>query len=88
METTCVYDHELGEWLIYTCVLTYITKLNKIAAPIWKKEEPEGSGIPRVIAGKWKLGSKYVRFNKPRVLTEEQKKETATRLKASRGLND
>lgn len=87
METTCVYDHELGEWLVYTCVPTHITKLNKIAAPIWKEEEPDVNGNPRMIAGKWKLGSKGVRFSKPRSMSEEKKKALAERMRNQRMTN-
>lgn len=71
-ETTCVYDYELDEWNIYTCVPKHLTKLRKIAAPYWQEEEGG-----RVIAAKWKLKEKQVRFANEVNLSDEQRAERA-----------
>lgn len=63
METNCNYDHLTKVWTVYTSVPTHITKLLKMADPVWK-EEGEGKNGPRIIAGKWKLQKSQVRFAK------------------------
>jgi len=64
METSCVYDYLAKCWDVYTCVPSHITKLLKIAEPVWKEEQPDSKGDPRIVAGKWKLGKSQVRFAK------------------------
>lgn len=76
-ETVCVYDRVDNVWIVYSCYLRHINKLNKIVAPYW--EEKEGD---RVIAGKWKLTGSQVRFAMETKLTDEQreaKREQARR---------
>ncbi|WP_019913195.1 hypothetical protein [Paenibacillus sp. HW567] len=77
-ETTCVYDYIAGTWTVYTCVPTHMTKLRKIAQPIW--EEKDGD---RVTAAKWLLKSNQVRFAQEMVskMTDEQKQAASLRLK-------
>lgn len=77
METTCTFEEETKKWNIYTCVPTHIRKLLKIAGePYWKEEEPSTNGSMRIIAGKWILEEKQVRFvtkSIPKEITEEQR---------------
>jgi hypothetical protein len=77
-ETTCLYDYIDGSWTIYTCVPTHMTKLRKIADPIW--EEKDGD---RVTAAKWLLKGNQVRFTQEVVskMTDEQKQAASLRLK-------
>lgn len=84
METTCVYSHDTGKWIVYTCVPGHIKRLNKIAGePTWKEEEVSSNGEMRTIAAKWELDSKQVRFAAPnsRQMTEEQKAAAAERMR-------
>ncbi|GIP38593.1 hypothetical protein J31TS4_18730 [Paenibacillus sp. J31TS4] len=79
-ETTCVFDYEAGAWTIYSCVPTHMTKLLKVAGePFWKEEEPGANGEPRMVAGKWKLGPKQVRFASPP--SERDYSEAAERMR-------
>lgn len=62
-ETTCVYDYVADEWLVYSCVPKHITKLRKVAGePFWKEETTGTTGKTLLIAGKWKLTGKQIRF--------------------------
>ncbi|MNK84427.1 hypothetical protein D3C87_1042750 [compost metagenome] len=76
-ETTCVYDYIKGTWTIYTCVPTHMTKLRKIAEPIWEEKDDD-----RVTAAKWVLKSNQVRFAQETVskMTDEQKQAASLRL--------
>lgn len=78
-ETTCMYDYATGKWTVYTCVPSHITRLSKLAEPFWK-EERDG----RLIAGKWLLDAKQVKFGNPRKVSEEQRQAAAERLRKSR----
>lgn len=77
-ETTAVYDHVSNTWLIYTCVPRHMTKLRKIADPVWE-EITEG----KVTAAKWKLKGSQVIFANERVskMTPEQKEAARLRMK-------
>ena len=62
-ETTCVYDYSLDKWAVYSTVRKHITKLlRRFGEPIWKEEEPDKHGNPRIIAAKWTVGGNAVRF--------------------------
>lgn len=76
-ETTCLYDYLADEWTVYTCVPRHMTKLRKIAEPIW--EEKDGD---RVTAAKWRLKGNQVRFSVEIVskMTPEQRKEAKARM--------
>lgn len=52
-ETTCVYDHQAGTWIVYSCVRKHMTKLFKrFGEPVWSESEATEEGV-RVIAAKW-----------------------------------
>jgi hypothetical protein len=67
-ETVCVYDKIDDAWDVYTCVQKHMTKLFKISVPYWVEKEND-----RVIAARWKLKSKQIRFAMEIVLSDEQK---------------
>ena len=75
METTCVYDYLTKTWIVYTRVPTHITKLTKIADPVWTETEPDVHGKPRIIAGNWELAKSQVRFAKLTERPEENEDE-------------
>jgi hypothetical protein len=80
-ETTCVYDYITDSWTVYSCVPRHMTKLRKIADPIWEEKDGE-----RVTAAKWSLNGAQVRFAQEIVtkLTDEQKEEQRARLQEAR----
>lgn len=85
-ETSCVFDYKSGEWLVYSNVPTHMTRLLKVAGePHWKEEELDTYGQPRMIAGKWTLTSKQVRFAAtPAPMSEEQRQQVTERFRAAR----
>lgn len=87
-ETTAVFDYVSNTWLVYSCVQRHMTKLRKIAEPIWE-EITDG----KVTAAKWKLKGGQVIFANERVsnMSPEQKEAARLRMKerqAKRSLED
>ncbi|WP_312118279.1 hypothetical protein [Brevibacillus reuszeri] len=83
-ETTCVYEYVTDTWTVYSCVPRHMTKLRKVAGePFWKEELPVDNGLPRMIAGKWKLKSNQIRFalGSTRSMTDEQRQAASERMK-------
>lgn len=60
-ETSAVYDPVTDQWTVYSTLKRHITRLQKVGGEPVQKEVEDG----RIIAGKWILGSKQVRFAKP-----------------------
>ncbi|MNW38886.1 hypothetical protein D3C74_159640 [compost metagenome] len=75
-ETTAVFDYVSNTWSIYTCVPRHMTKLRKIAEPIW--EEITGG---KVTAAKWNLKGNQVIFANERVSKMSPEKKEAARLR-------
>lgn len=75
-ETTAVYDYVTNTWSIYTCVPRHMTKLRKIADPLWE-EITEG----KVTAAKWELKGSQVIFANERVTNMSSKQKEAARLR-------
>lgn len=64
-ETTCVYDSVTDKWTVYSACRRHITRLLKIGGePVWKEEELGSTGELRIVAARWVLGGKQVRFAK------------------------
>lgn len=85
-ETTATYDFASDTWIVYSCNPRHLSKLRKIADPIWEEKDGE-----RVTACKWSLRGNQVRFTKEITtkLTAEQKVEQKLRLQSARQkLND
>lgn len=84
-ETTAVFDYLSNTWLIYTCVPRHMTKLRKIAEPIWE-EVIEG----KVTAAKWELKGSQVIFANERVskMSPEQKEAARLRMKELQAKRD
>jgi hypothetical protein len=77
-ETTAVFDYVNNTWSVYTCVPRHMTKLRKIAAPVWE-EVTDG----RVTAAKWELKVSQVIFANERTskMTSEQREAASIRMK-------
>lgn len=80
-ETTALFNPADGKWEVYSCVRKHMTKLLKIAGePYWKEEEPRSTGELRIIAGKWKLSEKQLRFVSERQPLQLSEEEIAARV--------
>lgn len=83
-ETTATFDPIDGQWTVYSCIRKHITKLLKIAGePYWKEEESANNGDMRIIAGKWKLSEKQLKFaaeRSPMQLSDEERAARAARM--------
>ncbi|AKG34657.1 hypothetical protein [Paenibacillus durus] len=90
-EVTAVYDPIDDEWTVYSSCRKYITKLLKVAGePYWKEEEIGRTGTVRIVAGKWKLAGKQIRFGvvpASRPISEEERQARRDRLANARNLS-
>lgn len=84
-ETTAVFDYVSNTWTVYTCVPRHMTKLRKIAAPVWE-EITDG----KVTAAKWELKGSQVIFATERVskMTPEQKEAARIRMQERHAIRD
>ncbi len=83
-ETTCICNDEINQWEVYTCQPKIMTKLNKVAEPIWTHVE-DG----RIVAARYLLDYGQVSFrnkSKPnnRIMSEEHKEKLREHLKSAR----
>ena len=76
-ETTVTINRAETEATIYTCDRRYMRKLDKLceSAPdaykcVWVDSQVMGDGLP--LGKKYTAPAKLIRFNKPRVMTDEQ----------------
>lgn len=87
-ETSAVFDPISGKWNVYSCCRKHITKLLKVAGiPYWSEVEPGSNGEARLIAAKWLLSEKQLKFageRAPLNLSEEERAARRERLARSR----
>ncbi|MEK4501186.1 hypothetical protein [Bacillus sp. FSL R12-0069] len=78
-ETTLVFDNSTKEWMVYSTVPKHIRKLSNLCE-LQTLEEENG----QIIAVKGVLQEKQVSMKQIRVMSEEQRQQTAERLAKSR----
>lgn len=71
-ETVCTYDNVTDLWTVYTCVQKHITKLMKIAEPVWIEKEDD-----RISAARWELSGSQVLFAMKRRYSKEKREKMA-----------
>ena len=85
METTIRFDAEGKTAELWTCDVRYIKRLDKLCDIYpndYKKVKSESFGD--AVAVWYTLPKKFIQFKKPRILTEEKRKQIRQRMLAAR----
>ena len=86
METTIRFDAEGKTAELWTCDIRYIKKLDKLCEIYpndYKKVKSESFGDATAVW--YTLPKKFIQFKKPRILTEEERKQIRQRMLLARG---